>query len=142
MPDLKQITPTLSREDLHNGQIAVFTIADISHAAIDAWVEANTQAITTWADDRPFLVLQDFSSVSVLTITPYLGRKATELASLRPGFPGRTAVVVNLPPFFVRVIQGFLGSLARHAEKRERRLFHDRPSAVRWLQEIMVDQPE
>ena len=127
-----QVTPAVLKETFQDGKILAFTVSSIRRETIDAWVDSAVKELVNWKDGLPFLTLQDFSSVSNFSFTPYMRQRSDEMVKPRPDIIGRTAVVLQ-KGFSARLVQVFL--LAKKDKFRQRRLFFSREAAMNWLEE-------
>ncbi|MCC7449677.1 MAG: hypothetical protein IT324_19820 [Anaerolineae bacterium] len=128
-PAIEQLSPTLSREWIADGHIVVYTLQDGTRTTIDRWVKAFTADIAAWPEDRPFLVIHDFSARQVTT-TPYGREGGDKLVNVRPEVKGRVAVLLP-KTIAAHLIRLFLDQHTKGG--RERRIFTSREDAIKWL---------
>lgn len=134
---LTQLTPKIGQRWYADGKIVAFYLQDIGRSTLDDWAHHAGQSLLDWDDDLPFLNLQDFSAVNILTVTPYLRKKTNEITGLRPDKAGRTAVVLPNSAFMLTILQAFLRLLGKSQKTRERRIFTAHDEAVQWLMELV-----
>lgn len=140
-PTITQLSPSVTREDLCNGQIVVFTLTDMTRKTVDVWAEACIEVMTTChAEGRPILVLQDFSRQGVVN-TPYSTERGKVIADLYPDLKGRTAFL--LPPNQEGLRIKLYMKRTVNQRTRERDAFDTREEALAWLQAwVKVPCPE
>lgn len=129
---VQQITPYLSRENLHDGRIVIFTLTSMTRATVDAWVSACVDIMRVCAEeDQTMLILQDLSHPDAVQ-TPYSKKRGAEATSAYPHVRGRTAFI--LPKNVLKEpIRHFMQSQSN--QSRERDAFHERENALAWLRE-------
>ena len=124
----------VTREWVNDHRIVVFTIADVSRAAVDAWMDAVTQTMNTWTADTIYIV-HDYTPSKTSMLTPYMRARIQELYEFGRDLRGHLAVV--LPRTFITILmKAFLN-------KQERTgitvyVCFSREEALRELEKIMA----
>lgn len=125
-----ELVPGLTIEYLHDNQIAIYTLAEMTRSIVDAWIESCDQEMCNCANEgRPILIMQDLSNPRIAQ-TPYSRERGQALTAKYEALEGRIAFV--LPPTTAN--QRIKLFLRRDAERnRERRAFRSRNEALNWL---------
>lgn len=126
----------VTREYLHDGRIAVYSIIGGGQDISDSWADAIIAEITAWGVSRPYLTLQDMSQSG---ISPY-GKKRTDdiLRSIPPDMQVYIAIVLG-HSLFSNFIRLFIKSLAQ-AHKTSHISYHftsSRAEALAWLEQYL-----
>lgn len=130
-PTITQLSPHITREDLCNGQIVVFTLTDMTRATVDLWIDACREVMDAcFAEGRPMLILQDLSRQGVVN-TPYSTERGKELGDLYPDLRGRTAFL--LPPNQEGLRIKLFMRRTMNQQTRQRTAFDTREEALEWL---------
>lgn len=140
-PTLTQLAPHITREDLCNGQIVIFTLTDMTRATVDVWIDACREVMTLCHDEgRPMLILQDLSRQGVVN-TPYSTERGKELSDLYPDLRGRTAFL--LPPNQEGLRIKLFMRRTMNQQTRQRSAFDTREDALEWLMQwATLSSPE
>lgn len=137
-PTITQLSPSVTREDVCNGQIVIFTLTDMTRATVDVWADACIEVMTACRDaGHPILVLQDFSRQGVVN-TPYSTERGKVISDLYPELKGRTAFI--LPPNQEGLRIKLYIKRTVNQRTRQRNAFDTREEALEWLQE-WVNEP-
>lgn len=126
----EKIGQFVTREWVDNKRIVHFRLYSITRDAIDEWINSSRETFLQWPAHEPILIVHDFTESGALSLTPYIRKRATELANVRPELMGRAAIV------FPRTIGAqaakifVLISLQKH---RVRRVFFTVDEALGWL---------
>lgn len=132
MGDIQEPVPGLEIERLHNGKIITVSSNSPDGSVIGVGFEILSEMLEAWADtDVPCLMLFDMSRVM---LTPYVRRKATELAEIRPDVHGRTAIIISASTVGHLIRMFVSNSLSSN---RERRVFFTYEDGIAWLEELL-----
>ncbi|PJF39932.1 MAG: hypothetical protein CUN55_13360 [Phototrophicales bacterium] len=124
--------PELRIEHINEGRITVVAASSTNSASIEAGFEFILNEIQNWPDlHTPYLLLLDMSRVM---LTPYVRRKAIELAQVRPEVAGRTAIVISASTIG-HLIRVFVNNSLEGS--RERQVFFAYDKAIEWLEELL-----
>ena len=134
-PQIEVLAPGITFERTHDGQIFIFTLADITRASVDAWVAKIRELTGEWTNERPFLALTQVSG-KYLTLTPYLRGRMEELSHWHPDLWAYTAVVLP-QSFFMQLMAIFIPTLK--LRKTQTRLFQTRQEALAWLEKALAE---
>ena len=127
-----ELDENITREFLKDDRIVAFTIASITRDTLDKWAAAAAYELENWADELPFLNLQDFTTCKNFSFSPYLRAKSEEITVPRPDKIGRTAVVIPRS-ISAQIVRVFL--LAKKNRLRQRQVFFNREDGIKWLEE-------
>ncbi len=127
---VERLSQAVTREWLYDGQIVVYTLADVRRESVDTRVNAFQADMGVWPADRLFRVMHDFSTPGAVA-TPYSRARAQEIIDLRPEIRARVAVILS-GTVFNRLIHLFLNR-QRSSTTRIRRTFMSREQAIAWL---------
>ncbi len=132
MSEFEQPVPGLTIERLNDGRIVIVSADSADSEAIEAGFEIVLTELKNWDDlTMPSLLMFDMSRVM---LTPFVRRKALELAEIRPDVTGRTAIIVSASTIghLIRVfVNNTLGG------SRERRVFFSQEAGQVWLEELL-----
>ncbi len=131
---VEQLSPGVKLERLHNDQIFVFTITDVSRATIDTWANTIKDLTAGWPDEHRYYALNHFAGKDV-SLTPYLRAKITELTGWRPEQGGYIAAVLPRT-FFAQLMTLFLPTMNRR--NMQNRLFFTREEGLAWVEKMMA----
>ncbi len=126
---VEKLSPTVSREWLHDRMIVVYRVTNSSRTTADTWYEAFREDLTHWPDDRPFRAMHDFTGGMVAS-TPYGRMRGQQMVDMRPEISGRVAILLS-NSFTAHMIELFLRM--QKQTSRVRGVFFDREQAIQWL---------
>lgn len=129
------LAPGITFERIHDGQIAVFKLADISRVSIDAWVTKTKDITGDWNNERPFMALTQVSG-KYLNLTPYLRSRMQEISKWNPEIWAFTAVVLP-KSFFVYLMSNFIPTLK--LRNTQSRVFQTYEQALQWLEKVLAE---
>ena len=135
-PLVEQLSAGITLERLHDGQILVFTITDVSRMTLDSWVNAIKSNTAGWRDDQKYFALNHFDGKNV-SLTPYLRAKIEELADWRPAQRGCVAMVLPRT-FFAKLMTLFLPAMK--SQNIQSRLFFTRDEGLAWLEKSLAKE--
>ena len=130
---IEQLSAGVTLERLHDGQIFVFTITDVSRPTLDTWVDTIKRLTADSPEDRKYFALNHFEGKNV-NLTPYLRAKIKELTDWRPAQGGYIAAVLP-KTFFAQLMTLFLPAMNR--SNMQSRLFFTRGEALAWLEKVL-----
>ncbi len=110
-------------------QVLCYRFFDTERATIDEWFADVAKVKVNWNSECPLRLLLDLRADHAF-ITAYGRARALSLARLRPGLPGRTALLVS-DRVATQIASLVLRQLA--ADHRERLIFGDETAAMDWL---------
>jgi hypothetical protein len=123
-------------ELIENETIGLITMRSITRATVDEWFDINVKLLTTWAKDKPYMVIHDASDRRV-TITPYMRARVNDLYKMNLRKDGYAAVILP-KSITAQVIQVFMRYL--RTEPMIVQVFFNREDAVAWLKRIVARQ--
>ncbi len=130
---LEQLHSAVTREWLYDKQLVIFTIKDISRAAVDAAIQGFYDTMGAWPLDRPYLAINDFSAPRD-ALTPYVRERVEEVNKFRPELKGHIAIVTRWG-VLAQLMQVYVAT--HPGIHRERRVFFHRDNALKWLIGLM-----
>ncbi len=135
-PLIEQLSAGVTLERLHDGQILVFTITDVSRATLDTWVNTIKSITASHPAGQKYFALNHFEGKNV-SLTPYLRAKIQELAAWRPTQGGYIAAVLP-KTFFAQLMTLFLPAMNRN--NIQSRLFFTRDEGLGWLEKSLAKE--
>lgn len=129
-PEPEQIAPRVTLQWLDNKQLVVYMVQSLTREATDAWVENALELFRQWPANKRILIVYDFTLCGGVALTPYIRKRAEELAIIRPEISGRVAVIL---PRSVGTQAARLFVLAKLKKSRVRRIFFTREEGLAWV---------
>jgi hypothetical protein len=129
---VEQLSSGLTLERLSDEQIFAFTLADITRATINAWVQAVKELTANRPREDKYFALNHFSGKNV-SLTPYLRAAIKDLSDWKPEMSGCIALVVP-KTFFAQLMTLFLPMMNRG--NMQSRIYFTRQEALDWLEKM------
>jgi hypothetical protein len=128
-PSTATSTPEVTLDWLHDNQIAIFSITNVTRPAVDTYCDLIKQTMENWSRNRVYLALYDHSAPGV-HMTPYIRQRIRELTPLYPDLKGFAAIVAANPLIPLAQLMIRLAP----AKLRQGGLFRTRAEGLRWLE--------
>jgi hypothetical protein len=130
-----ETTSGLTVEQLHDGQIVIFTVHDMSPATVEAW--ANKVIEMTEARQAKHICYIHDASYVAFSMTPHFRRHSERIAAAHPDAEGHVAIILR-ESILLKLTRIFIENLVKRAQpKIATRIFFERGQALEWLTEYI-----
>jgi hypothetical protein len=128
----------LTVEQLHDGQIVIFTVHDMTPATVESWAN-NVIEMTDARQAKNIYYVHDASHVA-FSMTPYFRRHSERIASAHPQAEGYVGIILR-ESLLLKVTRIIIENLVKRSQpKIATRIFFNRSEAVDWLKECLKNQ--
>ncbi len=123
----------LTVEQLHDGQIVIFTVHDMSPATVEAWANKVIE-LTEARQAKNIHYIHDASHVA-FSMTPHFRRHSERITAAHPDAEGYVGIILR-ESLLLKVTRIFIENLVKRSQpKITTRIFFDRSYALDWLTE-------
>jgi hypothetical protein len=118
-------------EWLHQGRIGIFTLANASQESLETLQDIQGRWRLWLPPNAPLFCLYDFAQIK--SIAPPVWIVGLRMGYAMKNTPGCSALILPDHPIS-RMIRLLIQQLSLRHDKRQRRFFSDRQTAIEWLE--------
>ena len=128
----------LTVERLHDGQIVIFTVLDMTPETVERWANKVIE-VTEARRAKDIFYIHDATHVA-FAMTPHFRRHSERVTNAHPDAEGAVAIILR-ESLLLKVTRIIIENLVKRSQpKIATRIFFDRTQALNWLVQCMDNQ--